>query len=92
MQHKTHLPANPTCPSPSAILLGRQRRRRWLWFLNFRNQSLQLRFANLGADNIGPILDNVSVSQVPEPASWAMLITGFGMVGFAARRRRMVAA
>ncbi|WP_017667489.1 cistern family PEP-CTERM protein [Sandarakinorhabdus sp. AAP62] len=25
---------------------------------------------------------------VPEPATWAMLLTGFGLVGFAARRRR----
>lgn len=25
---------------------------------------------------------------IPEPATWAMLIAGFGMVGFAARRRR----
>jgi hypothetical protein len=29
---------------------------------------------------------------VPEPASWAMLITGFGLVGAAARRRRAAAA
>ncbi len=29
---------------------------------------------------------------VPEPASWAMLIAGFGLVGAAARRRRPVAA
>lgn len=29
---------------------------------------------------------------VPEPATWAMLIAGFGMVGFAARRRRAVAS
>jgi hypothetical protein len=29
---------------------------------------------------------------VPEPASWAMLIAGFVLVGAAARRRRMVAA
>lgn len=28
------------------------------------------------------------VAGVPEPATWAMLIAGFGMVGFAARRRR----
>jgi hypothetical protein len=28
------------------------------------------------------------LSVVPEPATWAMLIAGFGMVGFAARRRR----
>ena len=26
--------------------------------------------------------------EVPEPATWAMLLSGFGMVGFAARRRR----
>lgn len=29
---------------------------------------------------------------VPEPASWALLIVGFGMVGFAARRRRTAVA
>jgi hypothetical protein len=34
-------------------------------------------------------LDNVSLtSAVPEPATWAMLILGVAMVGFAARRRR----
>jgi hypothetical protein len=31
-------------------------------------------------------------SLVPEPATWAMLITGFGAVGMAARRRRALAA
>lgn len=29
----------------------------------------------------------LTVANVPEPASWALLIVGFGMVGFAARRR-----
>ncbi len=29
------------------------------------------------------------VGAVPEPASWAMLIAGFGLVGAAARRRRL---
>lgn len=34
-------------------------------------------------------LDGVSLqSVVPEPATWAMLIAGFGAVGFASRRRR----
>lgn len=29
---------------------------------------------------------------IPEPATWAMMITGFGLVGMAARRRREAAA
>lgn len=33
-------------------------------------------------------IDNVVVSSVPEPASWAMLIAGLGAVGGAVRRRR----
>ena len=33
-------------------------------------------------------LDDIAATAVPEPATWAMLIAGFGMVGFAARRRR----
>lgn len=39
------------------------------------------------------LLDGVSLSAVPEPSSWMMLITGFAFVGAAARRRnRTVAA
>ena len=38
-------------------------------------------------------VDNVFVgSVVPEPASWATLIAGFGLVGASARRRRVLAA
>lgn len=41
----------------------------------------------------GPGVDNVSlVEVVPEPASWAMLVAGFGIVGAAMRRRRPVVA
>jgi hypothetical protein len=37
--------------------------------------------------------DNIRVlTAVPEPATWAMLIAGFGMVGFAARRRKAAIA
>ena len=44
------------------------------------------------APNDGIAFDRLQVKgAVPEPASWAMLITGFGMVGFAARRRRNAA-
>ena len=50
-------------------------------------------FANGGPGGLPPfsLLDNVSVSVVPEPANWAMLIAGFGLVGAAARRRRSTA-
>jgi hypothetical protein len=35
------------------------------------------------------LLDGISVAGVPEASTWAMLIAGFGLVGAAARRRRM---
>jgi hypothetical protein len=56
--------------------------------------SLTMRFASPSADNIGPLIDNVLATQaaVPEPASWAMLIAGFGLVGAAQRRRKPLAA
>lgn len=33
-----------------------------------------------------------NLTAVPEPASWALLITGFGLTGATMRRRRVVAA
>ncbi|WP_416907024.1 MAG: PEPxxWA-CTERM sorting domain-containing protein [Polymorphobacter sp.] len=46
------------------------------------------------SEGVGGYLDDISLSSVtvPEPASWAMLIAGFGLVGAAARRRRRIAA
>ncbi|WP_255602068.1 Npun_F0296 family exosortase-dependent surface protein [Glacieibacterium megasporae] len=44
-----------------------------------------LRFASTG---VAFELDDVAGTAVPEPAAWALMIVGFGMVGFAARRRR----
>lgn len=38
-------------------------------------------------DNVGLTLD-AAAPGVPEPASWAMLIAGFGLTGAALRRRR----
>lgn len=34
--------------------------------------------------------DNATISPIPEPASWALLITGFGILGAALRARRPV--
>lgn len=38
----------------------------------------------------GAALDDVSAMAVPEPAVWGMMIAGFGVIGFQARRRRKV--
>ncbi len=35
----------------------------------------------------GPALDNVVAAVVPEPAAWALMLAGFGLVGGAMRRR-----
>ncbi|OYU14743.1 MAG: hypothetical protein CFE37_09685 [Alphaproteobacteria bacterium PA4] len=34
----------------------------------------------------------MTVTSVPEPASWAMLLSGFALVGMAARRRQRAVA
>jgi hypothetical protein len=48
-----------------------------------------LNFTNLtGGPNEGVLLDAVSVTELPEPATWGMMLLGFGAVGFALRRNR----
>ena len=54
------------------------------------NQTLS--FLSLGTPNGLPpmaLLDNVSLT-VPEPATWAMMLLGFGGIGAMIRRRRQV--
>lgn len=45
--------------------------------------------------NNDPLIDGVifdgATGAVPEPATWAMMLSGFGLVGAAARRRRLKA-
>jgi len=40
----------------------------------------------------GMILAGVSVGSVPEPATWALMICGFGLMGATLRRRRLAPA
>ncbi len=48
-----------------------------------------LTFAALGtSDSLGGYIDDVTLSPVPEAATWAMMLVGFGVVGHAMRRRR----
>jgi hypothetical protein len=57
--------------------------------------SLKAFIGTSSADNVGPLIDNFKLdiaSAIPEPATWAMMIIGFGGVGSAlrsARRRRL---
>ena len=41
---------------------------------------------------VGFSLNGVSTGAVPEPATWAMMLIGFGAAGYAVRRRRAVAS
>ena len=45
------------------------------------------------AGNLPPfaLLDGVSLTAVPEPSTWAMMLVGFGGLGYAAFRRRRTA-
>lgn len=45
------------------------------------------RFTNFAADSTGTF----TAGAIPEPASWAMMIAGFGLVGLSRRRSRVTA-
>ena len=48
--------------------------------------------ATYGPDRLGSVtLAPAAAGAVPEPASWAMMVGGFGLLGGAMRRRRAVA-
>lgn len=47
-----------------------------------------LYFLSMQNSAYGPALDNVSVTAVPEPESYAMLLAGLGLMGAIARRRK----
>jgi hypothetical protein len=57
------------------------------YFFTAGGPSASFQFRSRGNGAQGVILDNVSISLVPEPAQWMLLIMGFGMTGYAMRRR-----
>lgn len=44
-------------------------------------------FESVGGGQLNTGIDNVSITAVPEPESWAMMIGGFALAGAALRRR-----
>jgi hypothetical protein len=67
------------------------------WFTTGNNERLTgapLVFIGNGKYNdlLGLTLDGFSIRAVPEPATWALMILGFGGVGAVLRRRRALAA
>ena len=51
----------------------------------------KLSFLDNSANNVGAILDNVSVKAVPEPGELALWATGLGLLGFITKRRAKIA-
>lgn len=61
--------------------------------VNFTTTGGNLTFSAFGtSDGVGGYLDDITVSAIPEPATWGLMIAGFGLVGYAARRRRAAVA
>ena len=50
-----------------------------------------LRYCGLSATDRTSFIDNIALAVAPEASTWAMLLAGFGMIGFATRCRVMAA-
>jgi hypothetical protein len=61
-------------------------------FTNPTAGNIQLQFVGTN-DNTpyGAVISGINISAVPEPATWAMLILGFGGIGMMMRRHKPVA-
>ena len=56
---------------------------RSLVFVPAASGTFALTFENAGGDNVGALLDNVSVvsALIPEPGAYALMLAGLGLVG-----------
>ncbi|MCC7055391.1 MAG: PEP-CTERM sorting domain-containing protein [Gemmatimonadaceae bacterium] len=67
-----------------------------LWTIQFvaaNAGSFTVGIGTTSDDNVGPMIDDVNIgiaagTVVPEPATWTLMLSGLGMLGVAARRRR----
>jgi hypothetical protein len=93
--------ANPYCGNPGGPFAGGNKREPYAFINVYFSDGASfdaVRFfenpqvGGYESDNhtVGYFIEKGGV--VPEPATWAMMIAGFGLVGFAARRRREGAA
>lgn len=64
------------------------RYQRYFYDFTAISETQNIRFASLSPGSFGAVLDNVTLSVVPEAATWGLLLTGFGAIGVMARRRR----
>lgn len=74
----------------SSAVLGNAFTTKSVFFTAGTAGTLQFFVGTNSADNVGPIVDNATldISAVPEPATWTMMIAGFGLAGGMVRRGR----
>lgn len=76
--------------APQAQISGDHQWQTFSTLVQASGSNTVLRFEALGiSDSLGSSLDRVSVSAVPEPESYALLLAGLAAVGFMVRRRKV---
>jgi hypothetical protein len=56
--------------------------------VSFTPDSVDINFSNLAMTASSSVVVDVSFGAVPEPATWAMFLLGFGAIGWTLRSRR----